>query len=130
MVAAAAPITVVAANFPLILTVSESVGMPLMVLAATANTLACMAHGLAPNALTSLYLANRAPVMIFPAMNGLMWDHPATQANVECLRRRPQHSILGPDEKGVLACGDEGKGRLLPVPEICEALAEALSPAS
>ncbi len=102
----------------------------LVVLAATANTLACMAHGLAPNALTSLYLANRAPVMIFPAMNGLMWDHPATQANVECLHRRPQHSILGPDEKGVLACGDEGKGRLLPVPEICEALAEALSPAS
>lgn len=98
----------------------------LVVLAATANTLACMAHGLAPNALTSLYLANRAPVMIFPAMNGQMWEHPATQANAETLRRRPQHSILGPDEQGVLACGDEGKGRLLPLPRLFEALEAAL----
>lgn len=99
----------------------------LVVLAATANTLACMAHGQAPNALTSLYLANRAPVLIFPAMNGRMWEHPATRENVACLAARPHHHICGPAESGMLACGDEGKGRLLPVPEICETITRHFS---
>lgn len=98
----------------------------LVILAATANTLACMAHGMAPNALTSLYLANRAPVLIFPAMNGHMWEHPATQANAACLAARAGHFIYGPAESGLLACGVEGKGRLLPVPEICERIVSHL----
>lgn len=99
----------------------------LMVVApASAHTMACMAHGLAPNALTSLYLACKAPVLIFPAMNGAMWDHPATQANAAILAARPGHSILGPDDSGVLACGAEGKGRLLPVDAIVQAIAAKL----
>lgn len=92
---------------------------------ASAHTMACMAHGLAPNVLTSIYLANRAPVLIFPAMNTHMWEHPATQENVRCLAERG-HSILGPAEDGALACGATGKGRLLPVAEIVEAICTRL----
>ena len=93
----------------------------LAIVPATANTIACMAQGLAPNALTSLYLANRAPVLIFPAMNGNMWDHPATQANVRTLTERG-HRIIGPEECGTLACGAEGKGRLVSEDAIIEAI--------
>ena len=92
---------------------------------ASAHTMACLAAGLAPNALTSLYLACRAPVLLFPAMNGAMWDHPATQANARILEQRG-HRILGPDDSGTLACGDSGKGRLLPVPQIITAIDSAL----
>lgn len=87
----------------------------LAIVAATAHTMACMAHGLAPNALTSLYLANRSPVLIFPAMNGNMWTHPATQRNAVELASRPGHRIIGPETAGVLACGAEGQGRLVSV---------------
>lgn len=87
----------------------------LCILPATANTMACMAQGLAPNALTSLYLACDCPVLIFPAMNGKMWEHPATQQNAEILGARKNHHIIGPDESGILACGDVGKGRLVSV---------------
>lgn len=97
----------------------------LAVLPATANTMACMAHGLAPNALTSMYLAYRGPVLIFPAMNCAMWEHPATQENARILAARPLHRIIGPAE-GTLACGTTGKGRLveedLMVEEICGVL--------
>ncbi len=79
---------------------------------ASANTMACMAHGMAPNALTSLYLAYRGPVLIFPAMNGDMWDHPATQENARILQARGCR-IIGPESCGMLACGAEGKGRLV-----------------
>lgn len=85
----------------------------LAIVPASADTMACMAHGLAPNALTSQYLAYRGPVLIFPAMNGMMWDHPATQENARTLAARPQHRIIGPAEEGVLACGAVGKGRLV-----------------
>lgn len=84
----------------------------LAVLPATANTMACMAHGLAPNALTSMYLAYRGPVLVFPAMNCAMWEHPATQENARILAARPLHRIIGPAE-GTLACGTTGKGRLV-----------------
>lgn len=97
----------------------------LAIVPATANTIACMAQGLAPNALTSLYLANRAPVLIFPAMNGNMWEHPATQANVRLLAERG-HRIIGPEESGTLACGAEGKGRLVSEDAIIEAITESL----
>lgn len=83
---------------------------------ATANLIAQAAHGLAPDLLTSLLLSTPAPVMIAPAMNGKMWHHPATQDNVNILRKRGVE-FIGP-EAGLLACGYEGLGRLWPVPEI------------
>lgn len=92
---------------------------------ASAHTMACMARGLAPNVLTSLYLANHAPVLVFPAMNTHMWEHPATQENVQILAARGC-SIHGPAEEGRLACGACGKGRLLPVAEILEAICARL----
>lgn len=98
----------------------------LAIVPATANTMACMAHGMAPNALTSLYLANRAPVLIFPAMNGQMWDHPATQENARTLAARPNHRIIGPEESGMLACGAVGKGRLVDEDTIVNAILAAL----
>jgi phosphopantothenoylcysteine decarboxylase len=85
----------------------------LLVAPATANVIASFAHGLAGDFLTSLYLVSRAPVLIAPAMNGKMWLHPATQANVATLRQR-HHTFIGPEE-GMLACGYEGVGRLWPI---------------
>jgi phosphopantothenoylcysteine decarboxylase/phosphopantothenate--cysteine ligase len=82
----------------------------LLVAPATANTLARMAHGLAGDFLTSLALATRAPVLVAPAMNTHMYDHPATQANLERLRSRGVR-FVEPGE-GYLACGWVGKGRL------------------
>lgn len=97
----------------------------LAVVPATANAMACMARGLAPHALASLYLATRAPVLFFPAMNGAMWEHPATQENVQILRERG-HQVIGPDSSGVLACGSEGKGRLVPVEQVVDAISRLL----
>jgi phosphopantothenoylcysteine synthetase/decarboxylase len=84
----------------------------------TAHTLACFAHGLAPDLLTSVYLATRASVMLAPAMNEKMFEHAATQANIETLRARG-HAIIEPGV-GLLACGYVGRGRLAPVEEIIE----------
>ena len=83
---------------------------------ATAHLIAQLAHGLAPDLLTSLLLATPAPVVIAPAMNGKMWEHPATRDNVKILRKRGV-KFIGP-EAGLLACGYEGIGRLWPVPKI------------
>ena len=93
----------------------------LLIAPATANLIAQLAHGLAPDFLTALYLVNRAPVLIAPAMNGKMWAHPATQANVATLHARG-HVFIGPEE-GMQACGYEGVGRLWPVDGI---IAEAV----
>ena len=71
------------------------------------------AQGLAGDFLTSLYLVCRAPVVLAPAMNGKMWLHAATQANVALLRQRG-HAFIGPEE-GMLACGYEGVGRMWPM---------------
>lgn len=90
----------------------------LLIAPATADFMAEMAHGLAPDTLSSLYLANEAPVLICPAMNTRMWRHPATRENARILAARPGHRILGPAEDGVLACGAVGAGRLLPVGQI------------
>ncbi len=95
----------------------------------SANTLACFAQGLAPNVLTSLYLATRAPVLLFPAMNTLMWEHPATQRNVQELLRRG-NSIIGPAEDGELACGTCGKGRLVEVDCIVSHILKSIDPQS
>ena len=82
----------------------------LLVAPATANVLAKFAHGLADDFLSTMYLAFRGPVVLAPAMNDNMWDHEATKANVETLRRRG-HVIVDPGE-GFLACGTQGAGRL------------------
>ncbi len=76
----------------------------------TANTLAKLAHGLADNVLTELALAFAGPVLVAPAMNVRMWEHPATQANVAILRDRGV-TIVGP-EWGELAEGEVGLGRM------------------
>ncbi len=90
----------------------------LLVAPATANVIAKLAHGIADDALTSIALATEAPLVIAPAMNGKMWQHPATQQNVATLTQRGA-TFIGP-ESGMLACGYEGLGRLWPVEEIVE----------
>jgi phosphopantothenoylcysteine decarboxylase/phosphopantothenate--cysteine ligase len=82
----------------------------LVVAPATANVLAKFAHGLADDFLTTLFLATRAPVIVAPAMNVVMWENPATQANLEILEERGVRIV--PPEKGPLACGMTGSGRL------------------
>ncbi len=77
---------------------------------ATADVLAKFAHGLADDFLTTMYLATTAPVIVAPAMNVNMWEHPAMQANVETLRARGV-KIVEPGS-GYLACGMVGGGRL------------------
>jgi phosphopantothenoylcysteine decarboxylase/phosphopantothenate--cysteine ligase len=91
---------------------------------ATANTIAALAHGLAHDALTEIALATEAPLLIAPAMNGKMWKHPATQANIALLQSRGVH-FIGPEE-GLLACGYEGLGRLWNVDEIIARAEELL----
>ena len=95
----------------------------LLVAPATANIIAKMAHGIADDLATTLLLATSAPVMIAPAMNVRMWDHPATQENLATLK---SHGILqvGPNP-GDMACGEYGMGRLAEVDEILAAV-EAL----
>ncbi|WP_309400918.1 flavoprotein [Cerasicoccus maritimus] len=88
-----------------------------LVAPATANIIACFANGLAPDLLTSLYLATPAPVMIAPAMNGKMLAHPATQKNIAQLREWGCY-FIEPQANGMLACGYEGAGKLAPVEEI------------
>jgi phosphopantothenoylcysteine decarboxylase/phosphopantothenate--cysteine ligase len=88
----------------------------LMVVApATATTLSKMANGLADNLLTAVYLATPSPVMIVPAMDVDMYNHEATQQNIEILKKRNNHIILEAEE-GELASGLVGKGRM-PEPE-------------
>jgi phosphopantothenoylcysteine decarboxylase / phosphopantothenate---cysteine ligase len=96
----------------------------LIVAPATADTLAKFAHGLADDFLSTLYLATTAPVVLAPAMNVNMWNHPATQANVETLIRRG--AILVPPGSGYLACGMVGSGRLADTPALVAAVLQAL----
>ncbi|MCX7625163.1 MAG: bifunctional phosphopantothenoylcysteine decarboxylase/phosphopantothenate synthase [Candidatus Sumerlaeaceae bacterium] len=92
---------------------------------ATANTIAKMAAGIADDALTTLYLSFEGPVVVAPAMNTRMWQHPATRANIATLEVRGVH-IISP-ETGPLACGEEGEGRLASVRTIVDNLAYLLS---
>jgi phosphopantothenoylcysteine decarboxylase/phosphopantothenate--cysteine ligase len=96
----------------------------LVVAPATADVIAKLARGIADDFLTTLYLATTAPVVIAPAMNVNMWNHAATQENVETLRARGVN-IVSPDE-GYLACGMTGAGRLAGQEEIISAVREAL----
>jgi phosphopantothenoylcysteine decarboxylase / phosphopantothenate---cysteine ligase len=97
----------------------------LVVAPLTANTLARLAHGLADDVLTEAALAHAGPVLVAPAMNTRMWQHPATQANVETLRARGVE-IVGPAE-GELAEGEEGMGRMAEPEEIHACIQELLS---
>lgn len=98
----------------------------LLIAPATANCLAKLAHGMADDALTCIALAlnPKAKLLLAPAMNGKMWLHPATQANVRTLQQRDAH-FIGPEE-GMLSCGYEGMGRLWDVGGIVSATLKLL----
>ncbi len=96
----------------------------LLVAPATADVIAKFARGIADDFLTTLHLASTAPVVLAPAMNVNMWNHPATQENLEMLRARGVH-IVQPDE-GYLACGMTGPGRLAGQEAIVAAVQEVL----
>lgn len=89
-----------------------------LVAPATAHMIACFANGLAPEVVSCTYLATRAPVVIAPAMNCNMLDHPATQENLAKLRSRG--NVIVEPAAGMLACGYEGRGKLAAPSEILE----------
>jgi phosphopantothenoylcysteine decarboxylase / phosphopantothenate---cysteine ligase len=97
----------------------------LVVAPLTANTLAKLAHGLADNVLTEAALAHRGPLVLAPAMNTRMWEHPATRANVALLRERGA-VLVGPGT-GELAEGEVGAGRMAEPQEIAAAVEAALA---
>jgi phosphopantothenoylcysteine decarboxylase / phosphopantothenate---cysteine ligase len=99
----------------------------LLVVPATADVLAHFAQGIATDFLTTLYLATTAPVVVAPAMNVNMWNHPATRANLEILRKRGVR-IVEPGS-GYLACGMTGPGRLAENDAIVSTLLEVLGSA-
>ncbi|HEX4006870.1 MAG TPA: bifunctional phosphopantothenoylcysteine decarboxylase/phosphopantothenate--cysteine ligase CoaBC [Acidobacteriaceae bacterium] len=96
----------------------------LVIAPATANILAKFAHGIADDFLSTLYLATTAPVIVAPAMNVNMWQHAATQSNLETLANRNVR-IVSPDS-GYLACGMTGAGRLADNDAIIEAVLSVL----
>ena len=103
--------------------VAQSIDL-LVIAPATANTISRLANGAADDFLSTLYLATKVPVVIAPAMNVNMWEHPATQENLEKLRARGVH-VVEPDE-GYLACGMTGAGRLAGVESIARKICELL----
>jgi phosphopantothenoylcysteine decarboxylase/phosphopantothenate--cysteine ligase len=87
--------------------------------------LAKLAHGIADDFLTTMYLATPAPVVIAPAMNVVMWEHPAVRANVKTLRERG--NVIVEPGTGYLACGMQGGGRLADLPEIVGAVSRMVA---
>ncbi len=96
----------------------------MVIVPATANTIAKLAHGIADDFLTTTTLAVTAPVMIFPSMNVHMWQHPAMQANISQLKAYG-YQVIDPDS-GPLACGYDGKGRLPDIHAIAEEISKQL----
>ena len=96
----------------------------LLVAPATADIIAKFSRGISDDFLSTLYLATTAPVVVAPAMNVNMWNHPATQENLERLRGRGVH-VVNPDE-GYLACGMTGAGRLAGQDAIVSTVREVL----
>jgi phosphopantothenoylcysteine decarboxylase/phosphopantothenate--cysteine ligase len=96
----------------------------LLVAPATADILGKFAHGIAEDFLGTLYLATKAPVVVAPAMNVNMWEHPATQENLAVLRARGVN-VVDPDE-GYLACGMTGSGRLAATETIARKVCDVL----
>jgi len=99
----------------------------IVVAPATADFVAKMALGLADDLLSTLLLAARCPVVVVPAMNTAMWEHPATQANLERLSGWKRHRVVQPDA-GALACGEVGAGRMPDPPLLIEEIRAALTP--
>jgi phosphopantothenoylcysteine decarboxylase/phosphopantothenate--cysteine ligase len=97
----------------------------LVVAPCTANVIAKLAHGLADDILTSTALATRAPLVIAPAMNTGMWNHPATQANMRLLASRG--AVFVDADTGDLACGTSGKGRMAAPQAVYDAVMRAIS---
>ena len=95
-----------------------------VIVPATANILAKMACGIADDMLSTTVLATKAPILVAPAMNTGMWTAEATRNNAEILRKRGVH-FAGP-ESGMLACGDEGAGRMSEPDDIVNAVAGIL----
>ena len=93
---------------------------------ATARWLGAMANGIASDAVTAACLATSAPVVFAPAMDGDMWTHPATRANVERLVRDFGYTLVSP-EAGELASGQTGPGRLADLPRIVDAVVAAIA---
>lgn len=105
--------------------IGEAQGTEALIVApATADILARFAHGIADDFLTTLYLATTAPVVVAPAMNVNMWNHPATQANLQVLRERGVR-VVEPDT-GELACGMVGPGRMAEPEAIAEVVLNVL----
>lgn len=98
----------------------------IVVAPATADFMAKAALGLADDLLSTLCLARDCPLIIAPAMNRQMWEHPATQRNVAQLKRDGV-TILGPDS-GDQACGETGMGRMLEADDLAEAISAFLGP--
>ncbi|QDH14230.1 bifunctional phosphopantothenoylcysteine decarboxylase/phosphopantothenate synthase [Formicincola oecophyllae] len=96
-----------------------------LVCPASADFMARMAQGMADDLPSTVLLATRAPVLVAPAMNPQMWRHPATQANKALLEGRSVR-FLGPSA-GMVACGEEGEGRLLPPADIIVATLDCLA---
>jgi phosphopantothenoylcysteine decarboxylase/phosphopantothenate--cysteine ligase len=98
----------------------------LLIAPATANLIAKLATGIADDALSTYALAHRGPLLVAPAMNTSMLLHPTVTANLETLRQRGVH-LVEPDS-GLLACGDEGAGRMPDPPVLLARIAEVLGP--
>jgi phosphopantothenoylcysteine decarboxylase/phosphopantothenate--cysteine ligase len=98
----------------------------LVVAPATANIIGKFGAGIADDFISTLYMAFCGPVLIAPAMNEKMWEHPATQANVGLLKSRGAFFVE--PGTGALACGAEGKGRLAEVDKIIEKIVSVLRP--
>jgi phosphopantothenoylcysteine decarboxylase/phosphopantothenate--cysteine ligase len=96
----------------------------LVIAPCTANVIAKLAHGLADDLLTATALATKAPILIAPAMNTGMWEHPATQQNIATLTARGVRIVDA--GTGDLACGTTGKGRMAEPRQIAEAVARLL----
>jgi len=90
----------------------------LVIAPATANTIAKMAHGIADNVLTSLYLAHPKQALVFPAMNTNMYESRITQDNLSTIRLLNRDIVIEPDT-GKLACGDVGKGKFPSTQKVC-----------
>jgi phosphopantothenoylcysteine decarboxylase/phosphopantothenate--cysteine ligase len=99
----------------------------LVVAPATANIIGKFANGIADDFLSALYLATRAPLLLAPAMNTVMWEHPAVRANLAALDSRGVH-VVEPGA-GYLACGWVGQGRLAEPDQIAEAVDRLVQPA-
>jgi phosphopantothenoylcysteine decarboxylase / phosphopantothenate---cysteine ligase len=97
----------------------------IVVAPATAHWLGAMANGLAADTVTATALATAAPVVVAPAMDGEMWSHPATRANVKRLKGKFGYAIVEP-ERGPLASGQSGVGRLAELPRIVDAVVAAV----